>query len=82
MNDELIAAFETFCEDYHIKNADDLKGMASMFEMYTLQGIPDGRGGYIGVDENRWCTSCSMRVDKESLVDYKKSKSFPFLGDL
>ncbi len=42
-----------------------------MFEMYTLQGIPDGRGGYIGVDEDRWCTSCSMRVDKESLVDYK-----------
>ena len=45
MNDKLMVAFETFCEDYHIKDADDLKGMASMFETYTLQGIPDGHGG-------------------------------------
>jgi len=81
MNDKLMVAFETFCEDYHIKNANDLKGMASMFDTYILQGIPDGDGGYIGVDKDRWCESCSMRVDKESLVDYTKSKSFPFLGD-
>ena len=72
MNADLMKAFESFCETFHIKTATDLAGMASMFEMYILQGIPDGSGGYIGVDENRWCQSCNMLVDAESLPDYTK----------
>ena len=76
MDSELLAALETFCKDYHIKNTDDLKGHESIFEMFTLQGLPDGTGSYIGVDKDRWCASCNMRVDKESLVDYTKETAY------
>ena len=76
MDSELLEALETFCKDYHIKSVSDLKGLESIFEMYSLQGIPDGKGGYIGVDQDRWCESCSMRVDKESLVDYTKEATY------
>jgi len=72
MDSELLAALETFCKDYHIKDANGLWELHYLYQMRLLQGIPDGKGGYIGVDKDRWCESCSMRVDKESLVDYTK----------
>lgn len=76
MDSELLKAFETFCEDYHIEEANDLKALSSLYEMRLLQGMPDGKGGYIGVDQDRWCESCNMRVDKESLIDYTKEAAY------
>ena len=75
MDADLMKTFESFCDTFSIKTATDLAGLSSVLELYILQGIPDGCGGYIGIDEDRRCQSCSMIVDAESLPDYTKEES-------
>jgi hypothetical protein len=67
MSKELSKEFETFCESFHIKSAEDLKELSSMLEEVVLFGLPLSNGGFIGISNDGYCKFCNMEVFKKEV---------------
>jgi hypothetical protein len=67
MNEEMSREFSRFCEDFHIKSAEDLRSVYSILEGVMLFGLPLSGGGYIGITDDGLCKVCNTAVNYDKV---------------